>query len=278
MNRGGASQLPFDVARGEDLGVREKNQAFDQVLKLANIAWPRLSLQDLDRGGIERCVGFAVRRAKSSTKVPCQRSNVLRSGPEWRQKDRHDVESVEQVLPEFAPSNHCFQVSVCRRDETDVRLEGRRSAQPLELALLQQPEKLDLYRGRKIADFVEKKASPFGELHSAWLSVHRPSKGSLFIAKQFAFQQGLRQGDALDLDEGLLPAWAHPMDGPSGHFLAGAGFATQQHRRCSRGSAANQVLHLLHRRRGGEQALACRRRNCPKPTDGLQRFAHREQN
>ena len=67
---------------------------------------------------------------------------------------------------------------------------------------------------------------------------------ALLVAEHFAFQQAGGNGGAVELDEGGLPPRAQVVDGARQQFLAGAGFAVDQHR----GIGGRHRLHLLQNR------------------------------
>ena len=55
-------------------------------------------------------------------------------------------------------------------------------------------------------------------------------EGALLVAEQFALQQPRGDGRAVELDEGALAARAQVVKRTGDEFLAGAGFATNEHR------------------------------------------------
>ena len=68
-----------------------------------------------------------------------------------------------------------------------------------------------------------------------------PVKAPFLVAEHLAFQQAGGNGGAIQLDEGALAARAEVVDGARQQFLAGAGFAVDQHR----GIGGRDGLHLL---------------------------------
>ena len=78
---------------------------------------------------------------------------------------------------------------------------GFAAAEPLELPILQQAKKLGLQRQAELADLVEKQRPLVGELDPAGFAGGGARKGALLVPEQLAFQQGLRQRRAVDLDE-----------------------------------------------------------------------------
>ena len=66
------------------------------------------------------------------------------------------------------------------------------------------------------------------------------------MAEQFAFQEGLRDGGAIDGDERLGRALAVLVNGPRHEFLAGAGFAADQHGDGGGGDSPDFLVDGLH--------------------------------
>jgi hypothetical protein len=64
-----------------------------------------------------------------------QRRHVLAPLAQWRQRDRHHVEPVVQVLAEVAPGDQRRQALVGRRDDAHVGLQRRFAADALDLSL-----------------------------------------------------------------------------------------------------------------------------------------------
>ena len=99
------------------------------------------------------------------------------------------------------------------------------AADALELALLQHSQQLALQRVGKLAHFVEEDRSSVGELEPAFLLRHGASERAALVPEQFAFEQRLREGGAIDRDKRLSRARAVEMNRACRQFLAGTGFA-----------------------------------------------------
>ena len=97
------------------------------------------------------------------------------------------------------------------------------------VAFLQHTQDLGLGGRRHVAHLVEEQRAAVGLVEAADAIGHGPGEGSLDMAEQFAFQQGFRNGGAIDGDERLVPARAVVVNGAGDHFLAGAAFAGDQH-------------------------------------------------
>ena len=81
--------------------------------------------------------------------------------------DRKDVEPIEEIGPESPALHRGVEIPVGRRDDPHVHLDRGGPADPLELALLQHPEQLDLEIERQIADLVEEDGPAVGQLEPA---------------------------------------------------------------------------------------------------------------
>jgi len=85
-----------------------------------------------------------------------------------------------------------------------------------------------------------------GHLKQARLALDRASEGAALVAEQLALQEILRDGAAVDCDEGVRGAWAARVDRPRHQLLAGACLALDQHRDVGGGHALDEVQDLLH--------------------------------
>ena len=107
-------------------------------------------------------------------------------------------------------------------DEPHVRRDRLRAAEPLELALLQHAQQLDLRREVELADLVEKERAAFGQLEPPLLRRVGAGERALLVAEQLRLDQVLRQRRAAHLDERLFGARRVVVDGVGDQFLAGA--------------------------------------------------------
>src|SRR3546814_15841866 len=73
----------------------------------------------------------------------------------------------------------------------DPRVDGNllAPADPLDHALLQETQQLDLERQRNVADFVEEQRAPRRLFDLADHGLDRAGERALFVAEQFAFEQ-----------------------------------------------------------------------------------------
>ena len=111
-----------------------------------------------------------------------------------RQRDREDVEPVVEILAELALGDQRLEVAVRGRDDPHVDLDGLAAADPLELALLQHAQQLDLHVERQVADLVEKQRAAVGQLEPAGPTRHRAGERPLLVAEQLRLEHARRPG------------------------------------------------------------------------------------
>src|SRR5215475_13908741 len=94
----------------------------------------------------------------------------------------------------------------------------------LKLPFLQYPEERDLRLHRELANFIQKQRAAIRGFEAPYAPLQCPSKGSLFVPEQLGGNQRLRNGGAIDLDEGSARALRSAMQCTRDQFLSGASF------------------------------------------------------
>ena len=177
-----------------------------------------------------------------------QQGNVGPTLAQGRQLDTHDVEPVEEVLPEPSPGHHLLQVEVGGRNDAHVHPHRLPAAEGVELPVLEDPEQLGLQRQGQVADFVQEDGAAVGELEAAGLVAFGPSESPLDVAEKLGFEQVLGHRGAVDLDEGALGAPALGVDHLGQQVLAGAGGPLDDHGGIGAGNHPRQLEDPLHGR------------------------------
>ena len=144
-------------------------------------------------------------------------------------------------------AHHGLQVAVARGHDAHVHAGRAHLAQAQHRAFLEHAQKLRLKRQRQLADLVEKERPLVRQLeHPGLARPAGPGERALHVAEQLGFQQGLGNGRAADLDEGLVLARAVLVDDGRHHLLAHPGFAENEHRGIHLGQAQGLLVHVAH--------------------------------
>src|SRR3546814_4259111 len=94
-------------------------QAAGEVFKLSDIAWPVVRFEQHDRGGVELLAGQP-RLGGAIEEVSCEQGDVLTPFAQCRQRDRHNVEPVEQILAEPSVGDSAGEVAIGGGDDADI--------------------------------------------------------------------------------------------------------------------------------------------------------------
>ena len=128
-----------------------------------------------------------------------------------------------------------------RADDAGVDRDRLAPADPLDHALLQEAQQLDLERQRHVADLVEEQRAALRLLDLALGGLDRAGEGALFVPEQLAFEQGLGDRGAVDRDERAALRALRVVQAAGEQFLAGAAGAEQHHRDVGAGDALDRA-------------------------------------
>ena len=157
-----------------------------------------------------------------------------------------------QVLAERAGRDGLLQGGVGGRDQAHVDLDRLRAAQPLELALLQDPQQLDLGRRVQVADLVQEQRAPLGELESPLLARLGAGERAPLVAEQLRLDERVGQRGAAHLDERLPGPRRVVVDGVGDELLAGPRLAAHEHRGVGRRHLRDLGVDLPHGAAGAD--------------------------
>ena len=127
-------------------------------------------------------------------------------------------------------------------------------ANTVEIAVRQHAQQTRLQIGWHIADFIKKQGAPLGLLKAPAPLRRCTGEGTTLVAKQLALEQRFRQAAAVDGDEVALASRARLVQAARDEFLAGAGFALDQHVGGAVGEPGDHLPDALHREGVADQA------------------------
>ena len=116
-------------------------------------------------------------------------------------------------------------------DDAGVEADRPGATQAGEVAFLQHAQEAPLQLQGHVADLVEEQGATPGQFELARRTAPAPTgEGAVFIAKELRFDQPGRQGRTIDRHEGAGGPVALVVQAAGQDFLAGAGFAVNEHR------------------------------------------------
>src|SRR5262249_44251159 len=130
-----------------------------------------------------------------------------------RQLHADDVQPVEEVLAEAALAHRALEVAVRGGDHARVDGHFAVTAEPRELAALQDLQELRLQARVHLGDLVEEDRAAVRDLELAELALLRAGERALLVAEQLALEQLLRQRRTVHFHERAARAARARADG-----------------------------------------------------------------
>ena len=200
------------------------------MLELADVAGPGVFLKGADAGfseaGIHGVAGIIPFEEGAG-----EQGDIAVAFAQGGDFDADDVQTVPEVFAEFAFIDHPAEVAVGGGDDADIDLFGLSRAEGADLFFLEEAEEFELEVKVNLTDFVEEDGAAAGGLEDAGAIAIGAGEGSADGAEEFAFDEGRREGGAVDGEERLLGAEAVGVEHVGDQFLAGAGFAFDEDER-----------------------------------------------
>ncbi len=224
-----AEAVKPDQVGVDDPGVRHHRRALQAVLQLAHVARPGVLREAAQRGFLQGQAASLL-LAEAADEEARQIGNVLATLAQRGQRNGHDVEAVVKVFAEIAGVDRRFEIAVGGGDDAHINLDRPAAADALEFTFLQHAQHLGLEGRRDLADLVEEQGAAVGGFEATLARADRAGEGALLVAEEFGFEQVLRQRRTVEPHVGAARTRRVVVDGVGDEFLAGTGFATDQHR------------------------------------------------
>ena len=157
------------------------------------------------------------------------------------------MQTVVEIFTELSFADPFGQIMVGGSDHPYIDLDGGGVTDPFKFTFLEHPQQTHLHGRRNVADLVQEDGAAVGLLETAGLVGDGTGEGPLDVAEQFAFQQGLRQGRTVDLDERFAAAAAAGVQRLGHQLFAGAALAIDQHGAGYVGQGLDLGIDPLHR-------------------------------
>ena len=157
-----------------------------------------------------------------------------------------DIQAEIEVLPELLPLHALFELAVGRGDYPNIDSDGAVATHAFELPFLEHAQQFGLDGRRDLTDLVEQKRASVSELEAPFPFGQRSGKGAFFMPEKLAFDEVLRDGRTIDLDEGCARTRAFPVQRARDQFLAGPALALDQDGGLGASDLTDELTKLLH--------------------------------
>ncbi|MNS87451.1 hypothetical protein D3C72_1213980 [compost metagenome] len=158
---------------------------FDHVFKFTDITWPVVLFKyghSVSRNTVD---AFTMSLVEFSDEDVHHRLNVVFTFSQCWQKDRYNVQAIEQVLAELTCFDHFFQRTVCRSDNAHVALDFAIRTHWSEKLFLKYAQDFNLHQLRHVADFIQEQCSAFSELEFTDFTLISARERTFFVTEKF---------------------------------------------------------------------------------------------
>ena len=130
---------------GEIFGRQQRllskyQRVLDRVFQLADVSWPGVSLQHVQRFGSEGRFCPAMHRRQPREKMRSQRNDVGTAFAQWRNMNCQNIQPEKKVLAKAAGLHSFGYVRICQRHQSRFHAQRFRAAEPFETALFENAE------------------------------------------------------------------------------------------------------------------------------------------
>src|SRR5688572_30322967 len=121
-------------------------------------------------------------RSMSLEEEQCELGDVVGTLAQRGERDRDDVDSIEQVSAKPARGDVCLKVAIRRRDDSDVDGLRRVRAHASHFTFVECAQELYLQGGRQLTDLIEKESPLVRFLEQPGLVARRPGERALLVS------------------------------------------------------------------------------------------------
>ena len=207
---GEESLAPTLADRGRDVGDPnlptrgEHDHALDEVTQLADVPWPPVVHERLNRLGRDSVEDAIMLLRELLNEAAHEQRDVLASLTQRGEIDPQDVQAIEEVGSEVASLDALAEWAIRRGDHADIHRDRLRPTDARDLPLLEYPQQLYLRARRDLTDLVEEERAPTREFEASDPSLGGPGERAFLMTEEFALEQGLGERPDVHRDEGLV--------------------------------------------------------------------------
>ncbi len=239
-----------EVADLDGLAVGEAHGALDDVVELADVSRPVVVHHAIERRAADLFdAALAVAglvEAAGLEELLDEQGRVFFSIAERREDHAHDAQAVEEVFAEATLADLFGEVPIGGGDDADVDLDGLGATDALHLALLEHAQEFRLQVELELAELVQEHGAAVGHLEDALARGGGAGEGALLVAEEFALDEVLGDGAAVEDHEGAVAASRGRVGGAGDDLFAGAGLALDHDGGIGRRDLLEDGVDLAH--------------------------------
>src|SRR6266581_352607 len=174
--------------------------------------------------------------------------DILGALAQRRNTDLKHAQAEVQVRPKLALLGLLRQIAVRRGDDPDIDVKRVFAADGTHLPFFDGVQQFWLQVERQFPHFVEEQRAPVGSQEKSLARLVGAGEGALGVAEEFAFQQMVGNGAAIDRNERPAAARIALMNQTRHHTLAGSALAGEEHDAVGGGDLIDKAFDFQHGR------------------------------
>ena len=210
------------IAVDDVIGCGE-NGTFDAVFEFSDVSGPVVGHEHIDCRSGDADDMFSVQFIEFFEEMFCEEHDIGSSVMEGGEVDGEDVESIVEVFAEFSFFHEFFEVAAGCGDESDIDFDFVVASDAGEGSFLDESEEFDLDRLAEVADFVEEEGSSVCGFCATASGIDCAGEGAFFVPEEFAFDEVVGEGCAVDADERFIFSFAGLLDGAGDELFSCSG-------------------------------------------------------
>jgi hypothetical protein len=173
-----------------------------------------------------------------------QQENVAGTVPQRRQMDGEGAQPEKEIPSKPSGSAIGLQVAMGRRDDTDIYMEGRRSADAFKCTLLEDAEQHGLGLGGKFGHLVQEESAAVSQFKTPRSSALSTGECAALVAKELYHGHVPGENGAIDRKKGPGRS-RRPLVNGTGRLFLPASSLSEKENRCGGGRHQTQALNSV---------------------------------
>ncbi|MEY3458662.1 MAG: hypothetical protein RL215_1819 [Planctomycetota bacterium] len=175
---------------GQECWAGGQDECFPKdALEFPNISGPAMILEFFEGFGRDGLDAGAELLIEAEHQVVREFGDIFDAFAEGRDLDSDIPQAVVEVVSEAAICDGGIKSGSGRREDSDINRQDFRSAETLELTILEEPEEADLCGGCEFADVIEEDGAGVGLFDFAESTMFGAGECSFFMSEEFAFEE-----------------------------------------------------------------------------------------
>src|SRR5262249_9293630 len=182
--------------------IAKNDGPFNYVLKLSNVAGPRIRLKKLHAFLIDRSHFLSQLGGISINEIFREQRDIFFPFTQRGNINGENINSIEKIRPKSAGLDRCLEITIRCSYNPHIRSNRLRPTDSAKLSFLKNAQQRYLRFHWQFTDFIQKNRPSLRQFKVSGTTLERACEGSFLMPKQLRCNQRLRNGRAIYTDKG----------------------------------------------------------------------------